>query len=135
MRFIVSLVGAFRVAGSGGSAPTAEEVGNAIETHLDAVMEELLHLGAEDTTIDLDLSRQVIEFAVQVSAVNPLGAAAQASGLLRSAIHAAGGATPDWPDPDDETAWQIQLVSVHSELVEADEPEPHHDDDCDLQPV
>lgn len=88
-----------------------------VEAHLDEVMSELLALDAEDPSIDVDLSERRVTLAVTVDAPNPLEAIDKASGFIRTAIHAAGGATPDWPAPD-AGAWGIRLVRVQSgELV------------------
>lgn len=90
-----------------------------LEMHLDEVMAQLLTLDAEDASIDLDLAAQRVNLALTVDAGNPLEAIAQASGFIRTAIHAAGGATPDWP-PADAGVWAIRLIGVRSgELVQA----------------
>lgn len=88
-----------------------------VESHLDEVMTELLRLDAEDCSIDTDLGAHRVTLAVAVEAGNPLEAVDQASGFIRAAIHAAGGATPDWPSAD-HGAWAIRLIGVRSgELV------------------
>jgi len=115
LQFVVSLSGRIIVPG------VEEKVARGlIEAHLDGVMDELLNLGAQDPDIELDLSTASVAFAVIVTAANPLGAASQASGLLRSAIHTAGGGTPDWPTPPHD-AWAIQLLKVSSEVVTSGE--------------
>lgn len=115
MQFVVTLVGEVEVQnGNGESVP---DVAEAVESHLDQVMDELENLGAGDPRIDLELAEPVcVAFAVLVDATNPIGAVSQASGLLRTAVHAAGGATPDWPGPYDES-WSVRLVGVRSEAV------------------
>lgn len=93
----------------------------AVESHLDDFMKELLHLRAEDPSIDVDLSTRAVDLSVLVRAANPLEAVIHASGFIRSAIHAAGGATPDWPGAQAD-AWAIRLVSVRSdELILEDD--------------
>lgn len=112
--FVVTLVGQVRVVGPDGSdSPDAAAV---LENRLDAVMDELEHLGAGDPSINLDLGASQAEFAVLVNASNPVGAISQASGLLRTAIYSSGGTTPDWPDHDDNQ-WSVSLVSVRSDPV------------------
>ncbi len=97
-------------------------VDEVITERLDQVMDELMTLQA-DAGIDLELSSREVTFDVLVSAANPLSAVAQASSLLRTAVHAAGGGTPDWPGPDEE-AWTITLVSVCSKPVPELMPQP-----------
>lgn len=89
-----------------------------IEDHLHAVMGELLVLGAGDPSIELDLTEPAtVTLSVLVSASNPVAAAASASGIIRTAVHAAGGGTPDWPSADDTEAWSVTMVAVRSEAV------------------
>lgn len=117
MNFVVMLVGEVRVQDGNGEVPSgADEI---IESHLDDVMEELDNLGTVDPSIELDLTKAHAEvtFQLMVKAANPIGAASQASGLLRTAIHAAHGATPDWPGPQDER-WYVRLLSMRSELLD-----------------
>lgn len=92
--------------------------GQVLESHLDAVMEELVHLDAGDPAIDTDLSNNSVVLSLMVEAPNPLTAVDVASGYLRSAIHAAGGSTPDWPGRHDK-AWEVMLVSLRCDLVSA----------------
>jgi hypothetical protein len=117
LRFVVSLVGRISVLDDAGQE-VLTDADQVIEEHLDQVMEELDNLGAPDPSIELDGDR--VEFTVMVAATNPLGAVSQASGLLRTAIHAAKGATPDWPTSAEDGAWAVQLVSVSSVPVESD---------------
>lgn len=109
-QFLVSLVG--RVAVSGAGSKSLE--GEVIERHLDEVMEELLRLDATDPSIDLDLSRNEVTMSVLLEAPDPLKATNDASGLIRAAIHAAHGSTPDWPVPPNE-AWSVVLLSLRSD--------------------
>lgn len=126
VRFVVSLVGRITVSDETG-ADVTDGRDELIEEHLDQVMDELYNLGAADPSIDL--SDDIVEFAVLVEAANPLGAVSIASGLLRTAIHAAKGATPDWPTSPDHGAWAVSLVSVRSDPVE------HADGDRELAPA
>ncbi len=102
-----------------GSA-TVTDIDAAVEAHLDQVMEELVALNAADADIELDATDGYqVAFSVVVDAPNPIEAIPEASGLIRSAIHAAGGNTPDWPDAHDD-AWAVRLIKVRSaELVSA----------------
>ncbi|MHB8220286.1 MAG: hypothetical protein ACYDHU_08185 [Acidimicrobiales bacterium] len=119
MHFTVALVGHIRVTDHDGNVIDDSDV--LIEQHLDEVMEELLHLDAQDPSIILDMSSDnEVTFSVLVEASNPLQAVERASGQLRSAIHAAHGSTPDWPGRSDK-AWAVTLVSVRSELVTDEE--------------
>jgi hypothetical protein len=102
------------VAGPNGEVPS--DTDELIERHLDEVMDELVRLDAGDPSIDLDLTQSEARLAVLVEAVNPLEATDTASGLIRSAIHAANGSTPDWPGPHDK-AWSVQLLSLSTEPV------------------
>ena len=72
-----------------------------VESHLDEVMDELLKVDAGDPSIDVDLDKRRVFLAIVVEAPNPLAAIDQSSSFIRSAIHAAGGATPDWPSAED----------------------------------
>lgn len=108
----------------GASQPTDAEV---MEDHLDGVMDELLTLGAEDPAIDLEISTGRVTFTVTIDGQNPVAAIAQASGLFRTAIHAAGGCTPDWPNPDHD-AWSLRLLDVQSSEVTT-EAEPVDEQD------
>lgn len=95
-----------------------ETAASIVEEHLDAVMEELLKLEAGDPSIELDLTDQVaVTFALIVSAPNPIDAVNIASGAIRTAIHAVGGGTPDWPDIASE-AWSVRLLTAKSSPVE-----------------
>lgn len=111
MNFLVALDCLVTISDEAGEAPDV-----LIEDHLDEVMEEMERLGAGDPSIDLDLTCGKVGFSVLVLADNPLDAVDAASSVVRSAIHAAGGATPNWPDVNDR-AWAVKLVAVRSEPV------------------
>lgn len=83
---------------------------------LDKVMDELEHLRAVDPVIDLNLEKHEVGFEVVVQAENAVTAVNYASGLLRSAVHAVGGATPNWPGLEADI-WSIQLIGITSEQV------------------
>lgn len=109
MEFIVELEGCIVI--SGDVAP--ETHASVVEEHLDLVMEELLNLDAVDPAISLDTSDNSVVLSVAVTAPNPIEAVNTGSAQLRTAIHAAGGGTPDWPDVHSE-AWGITLLSSKS---------------------
>jgi hypothetical protein len=69
-----------------------------LEQLLDAVMEELIELRTTDPSIGGTLSDGDIEFSLTVEAATLEKATEQAFGTIRSAIHAAGGGTPGWPE-------------------------------------
>lgn len=121
MKFAVTMEGRIVVTGAPGEA---DEI---IERHLDDVMDELLSLGAEDPSIDVHVTTGNVRFDLVVAASNPIGAIPQASGLLRTAIHAAHGCTPDWPN-EDHPAWSIQLVDVRSSEIRAEAPSEASDE-------
>lgn len=111
---MVSLVGLVRVTG-----PGDEPIANAdelIESHLDEVLDELLRLEAIDPSVDLDLTEHEVTLSVLVEKPNPIDATNAASVLIRTAIHAANGSTPDWPGALDK-AWSVQLLSLSTDPV------------------
>jgi hypothetical protein len=69
-----------------------------LEQLLDAVMEELVKLHVTDPSIGGTLSDGDIEFTLAVEAETLEKATASAFGTIRTAIHAAGGGTPGWPE-------------------------------------
>ena len=120
VRFGVALEGTISVARDDGKP--AENPDALIEAHLDDVMDELLGLDAGDATISVDLEdddNKLVKLSVVVESSNQVEAVEKASGVIRTAIHAAGGGTPDWPVPYDG-AWAVRLIRVESaELVPA----------------
>lgn len=89
-----------------------------LDYHLDQVMEELLQLesadpAAADPSLDVDFSTATVRMAVSIEAPDPIKATNAASGFIRSAIHAAGGATPDWPTVDG-LKWALELTSLEA---------------------
>ena len=69
-----------------------------LETLLDVVMEELVKLDVTDPSIGGTLSDGDIEFSLAVEAETLEKATASVFGIIRTAIHAAGGGTPGWPE-------------------------------------
>jgi hypothetical protein len=68
-----------------------------LEPQLDGIMEELCRLEVTDPWIGATLSRGEIEVTLAVEAPSFEEAVAKALTAVRTAIHAAGGGTPDWP--------------------------------------
>lgn len=89
-----------------------------VERRLDDVMEELLHLQSADPSIEATLEDGSVRISVTVTAADPLQAANEASGLIRAAVHAAGGGTPDWPDAG-HRAWSMRLLGVSANQAAA----------------
>lgn len=113
MKYNVTFEGRVVVASDGGSVDNAA----LIEEHLDQVMDELITLGTEDPFVSADLGDGTVSFSFVVDASNPVLAATHGSGAVRSAIHASGGCTPDWPS-EDHDAWAVRLVDMRSSEVE-----------------
>lgn len=68
-----------------------------LEAQLDGIMEELCGLGITDPWIGATMSTGEVDVSLQVEAASMDEAFVQAMATIRSAIHAAGGGTPDWP--------------------------------------
>lgn len=75
----------------------------ALEEHFDRVLEELTKLGF-DADITATLSRGLVDFDFEIEADLILDAMAQGLTALRTALHAAGASTPNWPSVDDVEA-------------------------------
>ena len=82
-----------------------------LEQMLDRMMAELVALRAIDPSIGGTLTDGEIEFGLAVEAETLEKALLSAFGTIRSAIHAAEGATPGWPEFRDE--------GVTAQLVDA----------------
>ena len=67
-----------------------------VERVVQAIMDHLATLGAVDPDIGGSLATGHIHMATLVEAEDDLEAIHKASGLMRTAIHATGGRTPDW---------------------------------------
>src|SRR2546427_7165014 len=66
------------------------------EVHLDQVLTELEDIGAQDAAMGASLATGEVEISVTVDADSLEGAQNKGSSVIRTAIHAAGGATPEW---------------------------------------
>jgi hypothetical protein len=82
-----------------------------LEQMLDRVMEELVKLQATDPSIGGTLPDGDIEFSLAVEAETLEKALLSAFGTIRTAIHAAEGATAGWPESRGE--------GVTAQLVDA----------------
>ena len=115
MHFVITLVGTISVTDEHERVP--QNSAELLEAHLDAVMNEFLKINVMDPDIDLDLENHRVKFAVLVESDNPDSAIAQASPLVRSAIHGAGGSTPDWPDSN-HNAWSVGQTTLSVQATE-----------------
>jgi hypothetical protein len=75
-----------------------------LEAQLDQVMEELIRLGVADPAIGGALATGEVEISITVDASTPEEAIPKAMSTLRTALHAAGIATPGWPGWREGTA-------------------------------
>jgi hypothetical protein len=76
-------------------------VSEQLEPSIDSIMGELVHLASvdpqvSDPDIGADFSTGQVEFTLTIDA-DEEHAVPKALATIRSAIHEAGGATPDWP--------------------------------------
>jgi len=76
--------------------------------HGESVMEELLKLEAcnddfTDSTVSTDATRQQITIELYFFTDSTVTAVQRAFHLMRTAVHASGGSTPNWPDLDTDT--------------------------------
>lgn len=75
----------------------ASETAATLERHLDEVMDALQNEpGIEDADIGASLAEGVVDFCLHLDAEDSSDALRKAHVLVRSALHAAGGGTPDW---------------------------------------
>ena len=84
-----------------------------LDEHTDRVMEELLAIEDDqltDSAVGVDLGTGHVEIEVTARARTFEDALTVADGAMRTAIHAAGGATPNW---------QVIQIALRAELVEA----------------
>src|ERR1700722_10965926 len=107
MHYVVSIVGTIAVTDEQGGTPSDADA--LIESHLDAVMNELEKVQAADPDIELEGCQ--VRLAILVEANDPDKAIAEASPVLRQAIHDAGGSTPDWPE-NNWKAWSVRSVTL-----------------------
>lgn len=117
MHYVVSLSGTVSVTEDGEQLLPSQCADEVIEAHLDAVMDALEAVDATDPDIELDLKDCSVRVAILVEATDPEHAIATASPVLRRAINAAGGSTPDWPDSD-HRAWSVRTVSLSARPVQ-----------------
>ena len=90
--------------------------GESQEEHLDGVMEALIDMIDDrvfDPSISFDRSVSRTTIEVTVNAANIDDAAGIGTSAVRTAIHAAGGATPDWPQHTEST-WSMSVDEVRS---------------------
>ena len=114
----------FQVVFEGRVIPLTSDAGvmppDALEAQLDEVMGELLVLGADDATVSATLARGEVEISVSVEAESLEEAGKSGGGLIRSAIHAAGGFTPNWSiDWASVTTSKTRLPDEQGRLVDA----------------
>ena len=91
-------------------------VSEQLESSIDSIMDELVHLAdvdpqVSDPDIGADFSAGLVEFRLMVDA-DEEHAVPKALATIRSAIHKAGGATPDWPTFE-------PAQSISAELIDA----------------
>lgn len=92
-----------------------------LEGEIDSVMDQLLLLEQadprlSDAALALDLAQHHVEISLAIEAETVDEGVQQAMGAIRTAIHAAGGRTPEWSVGDESTleqAWSLR----HGELV------------------
>ncbi len=86
----------YRIAYNGEIATSHEVDDDQIEEWFDAVADALHDLDGEDHSVSGSITERRIGVEVVVTANNPDEAARIGSGILRTAVHAAGGDTPGW---------------------------------------
>lgn len=115
MHFVVTLSGTISVSDEDGNQPN--NVGELLTSYLSSVMDEFCDMNVMDPDIELDLDACSVQFSILVEAADPTVAVADASPLVRSAIHGAGGSTAGWPDSNHE-AWAVRMVAISARPVE-----------------
>lgn len=84
-----------------------------LDGHIDRVMQQLLALEAcdsriTDSAVGLNGVTGEVEIELSASGTSPADALSTAEASVRSAIHAAGGYTPDWePGADEPDAFAL----------------------------
>jgi hypothetical protein len=91
-----------------------------IQGFFDRVMEEFLTLRVDDPGIGVDLQRREVSIGLVAQGEGFEDAVAAGMNAIRTAIHAAGGATPGWLGP--EFSGRLTTVPV-------EEPEPERGDE------
>ena len=79
-----------------------------LDRHLEDIQDQLLELGADDATVSATLASGDVEISVTVEASTLDEATERGSSVIRTAIHAAGGFTPNW---------SVEWLSVHTDRV------------------
>jgi hypothetical protein len=115
MHFVVTLSGTISVSDQDGNQP--HNVGELLTDYLSSVMDEFCTMNVMDPDIELDLAACSVKFSVLVEADDTLVAINAASPLVRSAIHGAGGSTPDWPEADDNS-WAVRMITFSARPVQ-----------------
>jgi hypothetical protein len=90
---------------TGGSVEERDEM-------TDRVMEELLKLEVEDPSVGGSLTSGEVQISLTIEASSKKEAISKTNGLIRTAIHAAGGATPGWPTFRSEGTPHAKLVDA-----------------------
>jgi hypothetical protein len=107
---------------------TVENVGTAdqFHDHGERVMQELLKLedcdpDVTDSSVGTDYSDQTVTISVLVFADDEVQGLGKALAVIRSAVHAAGAATPFWPTVNDlvETDVEYQPPQIQMERARA----------------
>lgn len=84
---------------------------DAFNRFLDAVQDELLKLDSvSDPTVSASLTNRTISILLTVDADSPESLVAVAMGAIRTAFHAAGAATPNWPTKDNWPSFSGLLI-------------------------
>lgn len=92
---IVRVIAPFRVTAS---AHTSLDIGD----HVDSVADALFEMpDVFDVSMDMNKGERLVEFGVSAEGDTEGQAVDLALACIRTAIHTAGGNTPDWPARDD----------------------------------
>lgn len=122
MRYAVTVLGHAEVIDAG---PNADDP-QLLEDHLDEVMNQLVALEEGDGRVaDADISARLLDGDVEISVVVQAGNTTEANeigmGVIRCAVHAAGGHTPGWENATAAT-WELEVEEASQrklDLVEA----------------
>jgi hypothetical protein len=118
VKFYVSYCGL--ITATPGPGEVLDDPAASIEQHLDAVMDQLLELDLVDADISARLELGEVEITILVEAPSPEDAAKLGLSDIRTAVHAAGGSTPNWPQGDERFAVARESSSQRpAELIEA----------------
>lgn len=91
-----------------------------LDAHTDSVMEHLIALEDDaltDSDVAVDFSKNVVDVAVIARAQTFDVALENADSAIRTAIHAAGGSTPDWKSPIEYTPTGFVATPVDEEAL------------------